>query len=97
MPDDAVTRTHAPTDRLTRLAAAATDAFDAHPERDTGDRCMVFVASEKDQRNGLVIHGYDKDSDAIVDLLIHLRAIFRANGKDLHVVPVGTTPPGERA
>jgi len=97
MTKDAVTRSAVPTDRLTRLAGAATDAFDAHPEHDAGDRCMVFVSSEKDQRNGLVLHGYDKDTDAIVDLLVHLRAIFRANGKDLHVVPVGTTPEGERA
>jgi len=96
-PKDGVTRSTVATDRLTRLAAAATDAFDAHPEHQVGDRCMVFVASEKDQRNGLVLHGYDKDSDAIIDLLVHLRAIFRANGRDLHVVPIGTTPEGERS
>jgi len=94
---DKPTRSEVPTDRLTRMAAAATDAFDAHPEHDGSDRCMVFVSSEKDRRNGLVLHGYDKDSDAIVDLLVHLRAIFRVNGKDLHIVPIGMTPEGERA
>src|SRR4051812_9829646 len=96
MPIDPPTRSTVPVDRLTRLADAATTAFDDHPEHDEGDRCMVFVSSEKERRNGLVLHGYEKDTDAIVDLLIHLRAIFRANGKDLHVVPVGTTPEGER-
>lgn len=94
---DQPTRSDVPTDRLTRLAEAATAAFDAHPEHDDGDRCMVFISSEKDRRNGLVLHGYEKDTDAIVDLLVHLRAIFRANGKDLHVVPIGQTPERERA
>jgi hypothetical protein len=91
------TRSAVPTDRLTRLADAATAALDAHPEHDDGDRCMVFISSEKDQCNGLVLHGYKNDSAAVVDLLVHLRAIFRANGKDLHVVPVGATPEEERS
>jgi hypothetical protein len=58
---------------------------------------MVFVSSEKEQRNGLVLHGYDKDSEAVADLFIHLRAILRANGKDLHVLPVGMTPEDKRS
>jgi hypothetical protein len=85
-----------PHDRLTRICAAMTDVLETHPER--GDeRCIVFLSSPQERRNGMQLHGYEDDKDAIVGLLTHLRAIFRANGKDLHVVPVGTTPPEDRA
>lgn len=86
-------RTATPQDRLTRLCAAMTDALEAHPEHGS-EKCAVFLRDGN--RMGLVLHGYDDDREAIVDLFGHLRAIFRANGQDLHVVPVGTTPPKER-
>lgn len=82
---DEPTRTTGPHDRLTRLCAAMTDALDAHPER--GDeRCIVFLQDA--ERGGLSLHGYEDDREAIVDLLMHLRAIFKANGKELVVMPL---------
>lgn len=76
-------RSEEPTDRLTRLCAAMTDALDAHPER--GDeKCIVFL--QDDEHGGLQLHGYDDDTDAMVDLFMHLKAIFRANGKDIDFV-----------
>jgi hypothetical protein len=75
-----------PHDRLTRLCAAMTDALDAHPER--GDeKCIVFL--QDTERGGLVLHGYDDDTEAMVDLFMHMRAIFKANGKtlQLHAIP----------
>lgn len=81
-------RTEQPHDRLTRLCDAMTDALDAHPER--GDeKCIVFLQSETDQRGGLQLHGYENDTEAMADLLFHLRAIFRANGKDMLIAPLG--------
>lgn len=78
-------RTSEPIDRLTRLCAAMTEALDAHPER--GDeKCIVFL--QDGERGGLQIHGYEDDTEALVDLLIHLRAIFRANGKELVIAPL---------
>lgn len=75
-------RTYEPHDRLTRLCAAMTDALDAHPER--GDeKCIVFL--QDSERGGIQLHGYQDDTDAMVDLFLHLRAIFRANGKDLQL------------
>ncbi len=80
-------RTYEPHDRLTRLCAAMTDALDAHPER--GDeRCIVFLQSEDDQRGGLQLHGYEDDTEAIADLFVHLRAIFRGQGKELLFAPI---------
>lgn len=71
-----------PHDRLTRLCAAMTDALDAHPER--GDeKCIVFL--QNTDRGGIQLHGYDDDTEAMTDLLMHLRAIFKANGKDLQI------------
>lgn len=88
MSDQDVTRTVGePHDRLTMLCAAMTDVLDAHPER--GDaKCIVFLNSESEQRGGLVIHGYDDDTEALVDLFLHMRAIFKANGKDLRFMPM---------
>jgi hypothetical protein len=78
-------RTEEPHDRLTRLCAAMTEALDAHPERGT-ERCIVFL--QDDERGGLQLHGYEDDTEAIVDLLLHLRAIFRSQGKQLIIAPL---------
>ena len=85
--NDRPTRTEGePHDRLTRLCAAMTEALDAHPER--GDeKCIVFL--QGDESAGIQLHGYEDDTEAMVDLILHLRAIFRANGKDMQIVPLG--------
>jgi hypothetical protein len=75
-----------PHDRLTRICAAMTDSFDAHAEHHADDKCMVFL--DGDGQGGLVLHGYDDDMEAMVHLLMHLRAVFRANGKDLQIVSI---------
>jgi hypothetical protein len=79
-------RTTEPHDRLTRLCAAMTAALDAHPERGT-EKCVVFL--QDSERGGLQMHGYEDDADAIVDVLLHLRAIFNANGQELVIAPLG--------
>lgn len=76
-----------PHDRLTRLCAAMTDTLDAHPEKREQDKCMVFL--DDGEQGGLVLHGYDNDTEAVVDLIMHLRAIMRANGRDLMVTTLG--------
>jgi hypothetical protein len=80
-------RTTEPHDRLTRMCDAAINAFEAHAEHREGDKCIVFLDDGK--RGGLVLHGYKSDSEAIADLLMHLRAIFKANGKDLQIHALG--------
>lgn len=75
-----------PHDRLTRLCAAMTDALDAHPERGE-EKCIVFM--QDGDRGGLQLHGYDDDTDAMVDLLLHLKAIFEAHGQTLMFAPLG--------
>ena len=40
------------------------------------------------RRGGIALHGYDNDADAMADLLVHLRALFRANGKEMTIVPI---------
>jgi hypothetical protein len=77
----------APHDRLTRLCDAMTQTLEAHPEYRDGDKAMLFLDDGK--RGGIVLHGYDADVDAMTDLLMHLKALFEANGKTLMIVPVG--------
>lgn len=63
-----------------------TDTFDAHPEHIDVDRCIVFI--DDGNRGGLTLHGYTDDIDAMADLLMHIKAVFRANGKDLEVLAI---------
>lgn len=37
---------------------------------------------------GLQLHGYDDDTDAVVDLLVHLQAIFKSQGRELLLAPL---------
>jgi len=77
-------RSTEPSSRLTRICDEMTKTFDAHLEQREGDRCIIFI--EDADMGGIVLHGYEDDFDALVALLIHLRAIFRANGQDLLMV-----------
>ena len=84
-----------PQDRLTRICDTMLAAFKQHPEKRTADRVIVFLKDET--KGGIALAGYEDDTDAIMDMLVHLRAIFRARGQDLHFVPVDETPPKDRA
>jgi hypothetical protein len=65
-----------------------TDALDAHPERRGDEKCIVFL--QDDDRGGIQLHGYDDETDAMVDLLLlHLKIIFEANGRTLLIAPLG--------
>ncbi|HEY1437346.1 MAG TPA: hypothetical protein VGG82_07575 [Casimicrobiaceae bacterium] len=75
-----------PHDRLTRIADRLLAVVEADLEYRDGDKCIVFMDDGK--RGGIGIHGYDSDVDAMADLLVHLKAIFEANGKTLMVMPV---------
>ena len=89
------TKSDVPQDRLTRIGNTMLATFNEHDEKIAADRAVVFLKDET--KGGIAIAGYDDDRDAIVDLMAHLRAMFHANGLELHFVPVGTTPPKERA
>jgi len=80
-----VKRTQEPHDRLTRLCAVMTAALDASPERGE-EKCIIFLSDSTG--SGITLHGYDDDAEPMVDLLFHLRAIFKANGKELTFVPI---------
>jgi hypothetical protein len=81
-----VRRTTEPHDRLTRICDSMTKQFDLHPEHRTGDKCIVFL--DDGHRGGINIHGYDDDLEAIVDLFIHLKAMFQATGRDLDFIAI---------
>jgi len=85
-------RAEEPMDRLTRMCDAMTEAFVNHPEHQEGDKCVVFL--DGDGRGGLVILDYEDDHEAIVNVFMHLRAIFRANGQDMEVIGVPNSPEG---
>lgn len=82
-------------ERLTRICDGMLGTFNQHPEKREGDRAIVFINDET--KGGIGIAGYADDKDAIMDLLVHLRAMFRTRGIELHFVPVGDAPPEDRS
>ena len=85
-------RTDEPHDRLTRMCATMTEAFDAHPEHRENDKCIVFLDDGK--RGGIQMHGYDEYAEGMADLMAHVEAMFKANGLVMTFVPVETIGEG---
>lgn len=81
------TRITEPNDRLSRLAAAMTDALEAHPEYG-GERAIVMLDSQVERRYMTHLSGYDDETEAVVDLFLHLRAMMRATGRDLDLIGI---------
>lgn len=75
-----------PTNRLERICDAMTTARLAHPETLDDDKAILFMTGEG--FSGMVLSGYEKDHDneAIADLLLHLRALMKANGIEMDVL-----------
>lgn len=82
-----------PHDRLTGLAGAAIEAIEAHPDY-RSDRAIVLLFDDTSGKGGVGLHGYEDTTVAIVDLLVHLQAIFEANGQKLAIVPLETRGTG---
>ena len=77
-----------PHDRMTRIADRIASYAEHDPEW-KGGKCIVFLVDENDDRSGIGIFGYDDDIDAIMDLFVHMRAMFAAHGKTLMIAPMG--------
>ena len=79
-----------PTDRPTRLAQAAVDAIEAHPEHRGGEQAIVLIRAPVDggpmSGNGIAVAGFDGDSEAINFLLEMCEAMCSANGRSFRVV-----------
>jgi hypothetical protein len=56
-----------------------TQAMEDHPEYRKGDKCIVFL--DDHENGGMVLSGYNDTNEAMADLLMHLKALFKANGK----------------
>lgn len=85
-------RTTEPHDRLTGIANDVGQAYRAHPNRQEGDRCIVLMYDPVGA--GVGLFDYENDTDAVVDMFIHLRAIVRAQGKDLEFIGIPESPEG---
>jgi hypothetical protein len=84
MISDVTTSFDQPQDRLTRICDDMTKVFDHHPEHIDGDKCMVFL--DDGHRGGIVLHGYDDQVEAMTDLLMHMKAMFKSAGKNFDIV-----------
>jgi hypothetical protein len=79
-------RSHKPHSRLTYICDMLLGKFEGDPRTKTTDRICIFITGE--ETSGLVLGGYEDDLDAMTDLLIHMKKVFEANGKNLMILPI---------
>jgi hypothetical protein len=81
-----------PHDRLTRMGNEVLEAILVHPEYKPGVKAIVFL--HDDGMAGIGLQGYDEDlTEAVVDLFVHLKAMFAAMGKELSLFPIEPNDP----
>lgn len=72
-----------PDGRLARLTAAALDAVEAHPDHLDADRLILIL---DDGRHGEIgLGGFDREDEALGELLAHAVALGRSQGKVVQV------------
>lgn len=81
-----------PVDRLTRLCATMTDALTSDDEYRDTDKAVILI--DDGERGGIVTHGYDSMSEAIVDLLNHVQAMLASMGTGMDIIMVPNTVEG---
>lgn len=77
-----------PHDRLTKICDEM--AVVLGDKGDGSEKCVIFL--QDGERGGLVMYGYEDDTEAMADLLMHLTKIFEANGKQLIFAPMPGNP-----
>ena len=74
-----------PHDRMTRVANRVLENFEQLEEAE-GLRAIVFINGK--DRSGIGSHGYEDSTEILVDLFMHLKALFEVNGKELSILPI---------
>jgi hypothetical protein len=87
--DDVVTGGEA-FDRLTELCAEMTSAIERPDTQDV--RGIVFLSDDK--LGGIQMFGYEDQVEAMADLFVHMRSIFKSMGKNLEFVGIPESPEG---
>lgn len=73
-----------PTDRLTELCEEMLEPLGYQENHD-----VYGIVLLKDADDGAIVtHGYEDQTDALRDLILHLQQMFRAMGKDIEFVGV---------
>lgn len=78
-----------PFDRETRLSAEIGEQAEKMPSFREGDQVIVLVhaaSTDGQERYGIGMFGYEHDSHAIADLLMHSRAVIEANGGSMQLI-----------
>lgn len=82
-----------PHDRLTRMGNEVLDVLKEHPEYTPSVQAIIFLHDDETNRAGIGLQGYDDDlKDAVVDLFVHMQAMFAAMGKELQLMPIPNKP-----
>jgi hypothetical protein len=80
-----LTKSEEPHDRLTLIGDAVIGFVHENPDHDD---VKLIVLLEDDKEYGIALNGYQEVTDAVVTLVLHLRAMLRSIGKDVVLVPL---------
>jgi hypothetical protein len=75
-----------PHDRLTHLTDDMLKKMEESEYHEGNEKVIILI--QDGNRGGLVLHGYEEDGEAVMDLLTHLKVILKIHGKDLVVMPI---------
>jgi hypothetical protein len=80
-----------PQERLTRIAAAATEAIVTHPENGEDIRAAFMIRDERGG-HGAALYGYPEGDeigiDALADVVKHISILFKAAGVEMELKTV---------
>lgn len=79
-----------PFDRLPHLSAEMTEPLDRPENADV--KAIIFLGDE--EKGGIQLHGYEDQIEAMVDLFVHMKAIFASMGTELVLIGVPESPQG---
>jgi hypothetical protein len=86
-------QTNQPHDRLTRIANDVGAGLFVHRHYKRGDRIIIMIMDDHHD-GGIGILGYQGSTSedvalgAMADAILHLREMFKANGRQLSIVPL---------
>jgi hypothetical protein len=62
------------------------ETFETHPDFAGSERVVILIHDGEDRATALL--GYERDGDALYDLIGDIEAIFEANGRRIFYAPL---------
>jgi hypothetical protein len=75
-----------PNSRLAVIADSMLNTLEDYQETEPENRIEAVVMLSDNEKCTVAFRGFKDDSEAIAAILMHLEAVLRANGKQMHIL-----------